>query len=235
MAHPNLTFQLKRFREENPVYLVQDLQGLEAYMLKLRDHLALVGLDFLFILENLEDWDLKEPLEHFLPSVKALSECPNTQILVANTKALLGLSPLKLGDLSIDAIWEAPGPDQEKVMAYCRGNIGFIKSWLEVASQENANALFFKARHPLFTMMRGRFTDLQWKLLRSIAHYELVEQPHAFAFLVKHNFEAASSVERALRNLLDTRFLQKTKEGYRTANPLMHRWMQYVYDRKTFS
>ncbi len=233
VKHPNVAFQVKRFREENPVYLVNDLATLAVYLLKLRDHLSLVGLDFVFILENIERWDLKEPLSEFWPSLKALAESPNSQLLLASSKSWNSDFSFFLNEVEAEEVWENPGEAELKVLNYCRGNIAFLKSW---SSQgEGSSEHFFKSRQAQFLMMRSRFTDLQWKLLRAIAHYEIVEQPHAFDFLVKHNLGAASSVERAIRNLLDSGFVEKKEEGYRVASPQMHRWMQYFYYRKSFA
>lgn len=234
--HQNLAFRLRRFREESPVYLLRDLKAWLEYLLKLRDDLSQVGLDFLFIFENPELWELSDDLNGFLSHCRFLSESPNSQMLLVSNKPWEIFNSVPLKDLSLDEIWEQANAEEEKVYNYCRANLAFIKEWLAVsASAEAKTALFFKSKQAIYQSLKARFTPLQWRLLRAIAKYEKVEQPHAFKFLVEHKLGAASSVERALRNLLDTGFLVKKEEGYLVASPLLHRWMQFLYYKQSLA
>lgn len=228
--HQNLAFQLRRFREEHPLYRLEDIEDLKSYLQELRDQFSQVGLDFLFIFENPEYWELDSVVMDLLKSLVKLSQSPNSQILLVSENAWQVFPPFPLRVLEANDIWEKPNENQIALLDYCRSNLSFLKKWqnTEVATGSKT-AAFFKTYSPIFRSLRRRFTPLQWKLLRSIAKYEQVAQPHAFKFLVKHQLGAASSVERALRNLSDSGFLERREEGYRLVDPLLHRWLQWIY------
>ena len=83
--------------------------------------------------------------------------------------------------------------------------------------------------HAIYYNFRKRFTDLQWKLLLAIACEERVLHPHAFEFLINYRLGAASSVERALRNLSDTGIIQNTPEGWKVSDIRFQRWLVQLY------
>lgn len=233
--HPNLAFQLKRFEKENPSYLVDSLVSFAKHLLKLRDHLSQVGLDFLFIFENPENWDFTEDFSAFHQEIEDLNNSPNLQVLIASTADLNVYPQFKLKDLALSDIWSENESWQGPLFSYCRGNLAFIKAFLPFHKNSESTRDFFKSLSSSYLLLKNRCTILQWKLLRSIATYEMVKQPHAFDFLVKHQLGAASSVERALRNLVDSQLVERGPEGYRVSSPQLHRWLQFIYTGKSFN
>lgn len=117
---------------------------------------------------------------------------------------------------------------EERAFAFSQGNLSILKA---LSSERDFKPqVLLDNHHPTFSLLRKRLTDLQWRLLKAIALQERVAQPHAFEFLVANKLGAASSVERALRNLLQTDLIIKEEEeGYRLSNTLLMRWIQSLY------
>ncbi|MDZ7848457.1 MAG: hypothetical protein U5L96_17845 [Owenweeksia sp.] len=65
----------------------------------------------------------------------------------------------------------------------------------------------------------------------AIAAEGRVAQPHSFDFLVNYRLGAASSVERALRNLSDTGIIHQAENGWRVSQIIFQRWIEWLYPR----
>lgn len=136
--------------------------------------------------------------------------------------------PYRLANLEPHQVWEQAGVAEERAFAFSQGNLSILKA---LSSERDFKPqVLLDNHHPTFSLLRKRLTDLQWRLLKAIALQERVAQPHAFEFLVANKLGAASSVERALRNLLQTDLIIKEEEeGYRLSNTLLMRWIQSLY------
>jgi len=201
----------------------------------LADHLQQVGLDFLFIFEHIEDWNLDLQEKGMLEAFSHLTEARNIQVLLNSDASLKIPSILKLekhalAKASAEDIWEHPSAFEHELYEFSQGNLQLLNALLAKKQEKAAEAIvnLLKEVHPLFKLFQHRFTALQWKLLQAIAIEERVEQPHAFAFLVKYNLGAASSIERALQNLLSTKLIQRDEQAYFVHDQLFLRWLQWL-------
>lgn len=231
-----LDYQMRRLHQEHPAHRIQNVKSLFDYLKDLMNVLFQAGQDVVLCLEDPEFCELDElPLDELLKQFQKMSTAVNIQLLVISEQAFLksGEQIALLAPMP-EAIWDSYGEEELNLLAYSKGNLSFLKAlMLSVKEHQGFDAnLFFKAHHDYFFMLKSRFTSLQWRLLRALALDEQVEQPHAFDFLVQHNLGAASSVERALRNLLDSGFILRTEEAYQIKNPLLHRWLQHLYFQK---
>lgn len=69
-------------------------------------------------------------------------------------------------------------------------------------------------------------TSNQVQLLKSIAKEGFVSEINASAFIKKYDLKAASSVNAALRVLIDKEFVLKRVEGYKVYDCFMSRWLR---------
>lgn len=241
--HSNLDYQLKRFLDENPIYLFETLEQLNPWIEKLAQTLNQIGLDFLFVYEDLHEWEDEETLDSLFQHFSILDRTSNCQLFVSGNQnysaKIEGLTffPYSLEAIDIDKIWLAPIDDwKTKAYQFSNGNTAFLIDILAYCEKfdndiDLASRQLMYDHHPSLEKFRRRFTKLQWRLLRSIAFEEVVEQPHAFQFLVKHKLGAASSVERALRNLNDTQMVVKKENGWHMSSIVQQRWLQWLYAR----
>ncbi len=234
-----LDYQMRRLHQEHPMHRIQNLKSLYEYLQALMNVLFQAGQDVVICLEDPEYCEVTEvQIEDLVSEFHKMSKAANIQLLLVSEKPFLKVKEqIILEAPEPSALWENFSEKEEQLWHYAKGNLAFLKALqehLKSDSQFNAEA-FFKPHHDYFLMLKGRFTDLQWRLLRALAATEQVEQPHAFDFLVAHKLGAASSVERALRNLLDTGFISRGKEAYQLKNPLLHRWLQHLYFHKSLS
>lgn len=241
--HSNLDYQLRRFLDDNPIYLFETLPQLDQWFKNLVNTLGQVGLDFLFIFEDLHEWELEEDLQNLNTHFETLASGNNCHLLLTSNRVFFQTfesskyTPLSLKAPHKETIWpDEQNEWQDWVYSFTYGNTSFLLEAIEYL--ENSN--FDKAKavhqlmqdyHPVLEKIRGRFTKLQWNLLRSIAFEEIVEQPHSFDFLVKYKLGAASSVERALKNLADTQMIIKTEKGWMLSNVIFLRWLQWLYSQ----
>jgi hypothetical protein len=232
---PNLSFQLSRFYQETAYVTMQNFADFHQCLKLLADHLQQVGLDFLFIFEHIEDWNLDLQEKGMLEAFSHLAEARNIQVLLNSDASLKIPSKLKLekhalAKASAEDIWENPSAFEHELYEFSQGNLQLLNALLAKKQEKAAEAIvnLLKEVHPLFKLFQHRFTDLQWKLLQAIAIEERVEQPHAFAFLVKYNLGAASSIERALQNLLSTKLIQRDEQAYFVHDQLFLRWLQWL-------
>lgn len=234
----NLSFQLNRFYQETSVVTMNNYADFYDCLKLLADHLQQVGLDFLFIFEHLDEWDLDLQEKDMLEAFSHLAEARNIQVLLNSGASLKVPAKLRLEKHPLpkalpESIWENPSAVEQKLYDFSQGNLKLLNSLLakKQADPEEAISAILKEVHPLFKIFQYRFTTLQWKLLQAIAMEERVAQPHAFAFLVKYNLGAASSIERALQNLLSTKLIHRDNEAYFVLDPLLMRWLQWKASR----
>jgi hypothetical protein len=241
--HSNLDYQLRRFLDENPIYRFETLPQMEDWFKKLITTLEQVGLDFLFIFEDLHEWELEEDAVHLSTHFKIISQGSNCQLLLSANRLFYQNNPTKkhspfaLQAVQKSTIWANEISEwQEWAYTFTQGNTAFLLELIEYlteASFDKSQAAhqLMQDYHPVLSKIRSRFTKLQWNLLRSIAFEEIVEQPHSFDFLVKYKLGAASSVERALKNLSDTQMILKTENGWTLSSVIYLRWLQWLYSR----
>jgi hypothetical protein len=231
-----LEYQVKRLNQEHPQHRIREKTDLLAYLENLTGLLFNVGLDLVISLINPEFSEVPEiDGRQLVDSFSNMARAANIQLLVLSEESFLPKKQhLALEIPALEEVWDAPTEQQASLLQYCKGNLAFLKA-LEANIKRHSEFKpddFYKTYAVQFRMLRARFTDLQWRLLRALASEEMVSQPHAFDFLVRHKLGAASSVERALRNLLDSKYIYRNEEGYQLSDPILHRWIQYLYFQK---
>jgi hypothetical protein len=235
---PNLSFQLNRFYQEKSFVTMQDFSGFYDCLNLLKDHLQQVGLDFLFVFEHIDEWNLGAEEKNLLDTLGELVKARNVQVLINSSASLklpssIGLETYHLSKALPNDIWDSPSSTEHSLYDFSQGNLHLLNALIskeKTEAQESIDALL-KEVHPIFKLFRHRFTALQWKLLQAIAIEERVEQPHAFAFLVKYNLGAASSIERALQNLLTTKLIRRNESAYFIQDQLLMRWLQWLVNQ----
>lgn len=240
--HSNLDYQLRRHLESHPIYQYESLSQLNSWFHELSLMLGQIGIDFLFIFYDLHEWEDEEGLPYLIEHFELLNKASNCQLLfVSNRNSSEQLKNLKISSfellaIPIHKIWNEPLDWQQKAYDYSQGNTIFLLEIIQYCLSYDGD--FTRAKtslmndyHPVLGQVKRRFTKLQWSLLRAIAFEEVVEQPHAFDFLVRHKLGAASSVERALRNLNDSQMIIKTEKGWKLSNIIYQRWLQWLYSR----
>ncbi len=238
-AHQNagLEYQLRRLNQEHPSHRIQNAEGLFDYLKALMNLLFQGGQDIVICLEDPEFCEVEDiSMEELLKQFRKMSKANNIQLLLLSKFAYLKpKETLELSAPLAEDLWQEPTEVEIEALRFSRGNLSFLKAVQDHIKQVGSfkPEIFFKTHHDQFLMLKGRFTNLQWRLLRALASEEEVGQPHAFDFLVKHNLGAASSVERALRNLLDSGFIIRKGDTYSLIDPLLHRWLQYLYYQKS--
>lgn len=233
--HSNVEFQLRAFFDDNPVPETVNEKTFTQWTENLLVALQQVSQDFLFVVEDVDQYEGKENLsqlfQHFFSS-------RNSQILFTSRLfskeyktegfRLKSLLPKQVTSPLVD------DTELSELIEFTRGNTAFI---LEIIQQmENAKCsyksalnLVMESHQKVLYAFRHRFTDLQWNLIRAIAAEEIVEQPHSFKFLMKFQLGAASSIERALGNLTSTAVVHKNEFGYTVSNIVFLRWVQWLY------
>lgn len=234
-----LAYQLRRLHQEHPAHRIHKRQDLFDYLQALMNFLFQAGQDILICLEDPEfcevaDFELTELIKPF----QKMRAAHNIQLLINSEEPIFkGEELFDLHPPQVEDIWAEASSENIACWHYSKGNLAFLKNLEEHIKQEGSFKAeeFFKPYQGPFTALKTRFTNLQWRLLRALASEESIEQPHAFDFLVAHKLGAASSVERALRNLLDTGFIERKEGAYTIKNPLLHRWLQYLYFQKSLA
>jgi AAA+ ATPase superfamily predicted ATPase len=79
-----------------------------------------------------------------------------------------------------------------------------------------------------FHQIGRSLTDMQWKLLKALAKEEPVANPLAQDLIAPYALGAASSVNTALKALLDKELIVRTEEGYRVHEVLLGRWLDRI-------
>ena len=88
-------------------------------------------------------------------------------------------------------------------------------------------------QHTTFMQYRSLLSHVQWQLMLGIAREGLVTEPHGHGFLQKNKIGAASSVQKALKALLDKEMILSVetmgKTAYRVYNVFLMRWMERTF------
>ncbi|WP_169312791.1 ATP-binding protein [Owenweeksia hongkongensis] len=234
--HTNVEFQLRAFFDDNPVPETVDEKAFKQWTENLLVALQQVSQDFIFILEDVDQYEGKEDLsklfKHFFLS-------RNSQILFTSRlfNQAYGVEGMKLKSLLPKQVTTPLADEDElsELIEFTRGNTAFILDIIQQmerakCSFSTAANLVMESQQKVLYAFRHRFTDLQWNLIRAIAAEEVVEQPHSFKFLVKYQLGAASSIERALSNLTSTSVVHKNEFGYTVSNIVFLRWVQWLYN-----
>lgn len=233
--HSNVEFQLRAFFDDNPVPETVNEKVFAQWTENLLVALQQVSQDFLFIVEDVNQYEGKEDLsqlfQHFFSS-------RNSQILFTSRLfsedyktegfRLKSLLPKQVTSPLVDE------SELSELIEFTRGNTAFILELMQImeinkCTFSKASQIALEAHQKVLYSLRHRFTDLQWNLIRAIAAEEIVEQPHSFKFLMKHQLGAASSIERALGNLTTTSVVHKNEYGYTVSNIVFLRWVQWLY------
>ena len=238
--HSNLQYQLKRFLDEYGVQKLEHQGEIAQWCQSLTQMLGQVALDFLFLFDDLDEWEVETSPEGLFELFGILSQTRNIQLLFSVNPSLADQPPIanlelyKLRGLQQEDIWpQGASPEEQKAYEYSDGHSGMLLHILHYMQDspeagKAANRLMQELL-PRFKLFKNRFTGLQWNLLRAIALEEKVAQPHAFDFLVKYRLGAASSVERALRNLIDSGMISRSEEGWQLTHVVHKRWLQWLY------
>lgn len=84
-------------------------------------------------------------------------------------------------------------------------------------------------QEPVFFQYRSLLTMQQWNLLRAIAIEDTVLKPHSKHFILRHQLESASNVQRSLDALIKKEMVYKeqTDDGvfYRVYDCFLSRWL----------
>lgn len=237
--YSNVDYQLRRFFEDYSIPEGEELEPITKWIENLLVALQSISQDFLFVIEDLDQWECESPeslFNNFFGSRNSQLILSGAQLeeAFAHSAIPFELLPLQVANFTDPAI--SSNSETMELLAYTRGNSAFVLDLLqgknpdEIRLNHNINQVM-AIYQPAFYSFRKRFTDLQWRLLKAIAIEDTVAQPHSFEFLMNHKLGAASSVERALKNLDDTSMILRTHEGWQIENVLLQRWMQWLYTK----
>lgn len=81
---------------------------------------------------------------------------------------------------------------------------------------------------PLFSSYQQLLTSFQWKLLLSMAREEKTRNPMGKDFLGKYGLGAPSSVDVALKALINKEFIIQEEKDYMLHDTLLLRWLQQL-------
>ena len=233
--HSNVEFQLRSFFDSNPVAETVDEKVFAQWTENLLVALQQVSQDFLFIVEDVDQYEGKDDLSQLF---QYFFSSRNSQILFTSR---LFSEDYKTEGFRLKSLLpkqvKSPLMDENELselIEFTRGNTAFILELMQImelnkCTFSKASQIALEAHQKILYSLRHRFTDLQWNLLRAIAAEEAVEQPHSFKFLMKYQLGAASSIERALGNLVSTGMIHKSEFGYIVSNVVFLRWMQWLY------
>ena len=89
---------------------------------------------------------------------------------------------------------------------------------------EKCKTNILKEKEYVFYSYRNLLTSVQFSLLKSIAKEESLSKPNSKEFLLKYKF-TASSVNRALKSLVDKEMIYKENEGYKVYDVFFSKWL----------
>lgn len=85
------------------------------------------------------------------------------------------------------------------------------------------------AENDNFRNIYDGLTENQASLLRAIAKDGIVGKINSGDFIKKHNLATPSSINRALKFLLDKELVYKQQPGYRVYDRFLQLWLQQLY------
>ena len=112
---------------------------------------------------------------------------------------------------TLNRLWES----DRKIITYDDIN----KAIQEIIDAENDN----------FRNIYDGLTENQASLLRAIAKDGIVGKINSGDFIKKHNLATPSSINRALKFLLDKELVYKQQSGYRVYDRFLQLWLQQLY------
>ncbi len=240
--YTNVDYQLRRILDENPQPTKLDVESMDRWMESLLVGLQSISQDFLFIFEDLHQWEGSADISRFF---KQFFRSRNSHVILTADYPLQGLEkaenielkPLKGDQLNSELNFHYYHQLVEDLLSYTAGNTAFTLEMIDHKALSNdplkkSIEQVMGRYHSVYYSFRHRFTDLQWKLLRAIASEGIVAKPHSFDFLMNYRLGAASSVERALRNLSDSGMIVKKEEGWLISSITFQRWLQWLYGEK---
>ncbi len=240
--YSNVEYQLKRFFDEHSMPNTDSATQISGWFENLLVAVQNISQDFLFVIEDLDQWEGEtNPAELF----GSFFGSRNSQLLMSgntfDTSFEGSATAYELPQLQLSHFTEINSHESEtnakSLLKFTRGNTAFMldllqnKNPADIKLQSHINKVM-AIYQPAFYTFRNRFTDLQWRLLKAIANEDKVLQPHSFDFLMNYRLGAASSVERALKNLADTGMIMRTEEGWQIENIMLQRWLQWLYANK---
>ncbi len=79
---------------------------------------------------------------------------------------------------------------------------------------------------PAYQTLTSLLTDNQLSLITAIAAEGAVKTPNGNDFIKRHNLKTPSSINTALKSLLEKELIYKTEEGYKVYDRFMAIWLQ---------
>jgi len=99
---------------------------------------------------------------------------------------------------------------------------------VDVAAVEECVWDLLVEEQAVFSQIRQLITTTQWKLLTAIAAEGVVTQPLASDFIRRYELKAASSVQTALKALLDKALIIQ-EDGYEVQDVLLAEWLRRMF------
>ncbi len=96
----------------------------------------------------------------------------------------------------------------------------------EVQQAEQVLLGLIEENTPIYQSIIALLTDNQLALMQAIAREGVVASPNKGDFIKQHNLKAPSSVNTALKSLLEKELIYKTADGYRVYDRFMGLWLQ---------
>lgn len=96
----------------------------------------------------------------------------------------------------------------------------------EVRQAERVLVQLLEENTPVYQNFIALLTDNQLALMRAIAREGAVMYPNSGDFIKRHGLKAASSVNTALKSLLEKELIYKSGGGYRIYDRFMGLWLQ---------
>lgn len=130
-----------------------------------------------------------------------------------------------IGEDQIDRIYSWSRGQTYTVQLLC--NLLFARcTQVKNADIQKAQVEILEQEQPVFANYKNMLTRLQWSLLKAIAQSEPLSNPLAKEFLYSFNLGSASSVNTALRALIDKELVIRENGHYLVHEVILARWFQ---------
>ncbi len=93
---------------------------------------------------------------------------------------------------------------------------------------EKVKSLMLEEREYVFYNYRNLLTDSQFELLKAIAKEGSVDKPNSQQFMKKHGFVQPSSLNRALKALLDKEMIYEEDAFYKVYDVFFSKWLSKI-------
>ena len=115
----------------------------------------------------------------------------------------------------------------------CNGAFATKKKKVDIKQVKRVCEEQLNLQQVTYIQYRSLLSPIQWQLLVAIAKEGWVTEPQAQIFLQKHKIGAASSVQKALKALLDKEMICSVettgKTAYRVYNVFLMRWLNRTF------